>query len=91
MKTLDDRVLLKEIEPDGFSPSGSIIIPVTDESIRGTPIYAVVQHVGEKVKNKEIIEGITVIAERNRGEAFKDNEDNLIIIRETHILAIYER
>ena len=93
MKTLNDRVVIRRIEPEVITKSG-IVIP---ESVTDKPNQGVVIAVGKGKKDKfgnriplEVKVDDQVLFNKNTGTVIRYNGENLLIIKEDDIFAVLE-
>ncbi len=87
VKPLGKRVVLKKIENENKTQSGIILTKKNNEE----DYYAKIVAVGDKIENKEIIIGKTVIYKKHSETVVKIENEEIFIVDEDDLLGIIEK
>jgi len=87
VKPLGKRVVLKKIENENKTQSGIILT----EKDKEENYYAKIVAVGDKIENKEIIIGKTVIYKKYSETVVKIENEEIFIVDEDDLLGIIEK
>jgi len=87
VKPLGKRVVLKKIENENKTQSGIILTEKNNEE----DYYAKIVAVGDKIENKEIIIGKTVIYKKYSETVVKIENEKIFIVDEDDLLGIIEK
>jgi chaperonin GroES len=94
IRPLHDRVIIKRLEEERTSPGG-IVIPdtATEKPVRGKVIAVGTGRITEKgeVRPLDIKKGDTVLFGKYSGTEVKVDGEELVVMREDDIMAVFER
>jgi chaperonin GroES len=93
IRPLHDRVIIKRLEEERTSPGG-IVIPdtATEKPVRGKVIAVGTGRITEKgeVRPLDIKKGDTVLFGKYSGTEVKVGGEDLVVMREDDIMAVFE-